>query len=209
MYFAEEITPEMIRNGGDAEVKFMGQLPQDEMSKMSMAQIAREGQTPLLPDVYIRDQILGLQSADQVDDSIKTQMAESMLPEAGLWTMLQASISQGRQDLAQFYQGELLRLVMMKSMEQAQMMGGGAMGPQGGPPQGAPPMGPPMGPPGAPPMGPPGLPPQVMPNAMMGVPPVDPTAPVGPSVPPGTPRPGAQSTETRLQSLGLIPPTGG
>ena len=63
---------------------------------------------------------------------------------------------------------------------------------------------------GPPPMGgPPGLPPQVMPNAMMGVPPVDPTAPVGPSVPPGTPRPGAQSTETRLQSLGLIPPTGG
>ena len=163
MYFSEEITPEMIRNGGDAEVTFMGQLPQDEMSKMSMAQIAREGQTPLLPDTYIRDQILGLQSADQVDDSIKTQMAESMLPEAGLWTMLQAAINQGRQDLAQFYQGELLRLFTMKSMEQAQMMGGGGMGPQGGPPQGGPPMGP----------------------------------------------PGAQNTETRLQSLGLIPPTGG
>ena len=205
MYFSEEISPETVRNAGEAEITFMGQLPQDEMSKMSMAQIAREGQTPLLPDTYIRDQILGLQSADQVDDSIKTQMAESMLPEAGLWTMLQASINQGRQDLAQFYQGELLRLFAVKSMEQAQMMGGGAMGPQGGPPQGSPP----MGPPGAPPMGPPGLPPQVMPDAMMGVPPVPPTAPVGPSVPPGTPRPGAQNTETRLQSLGLIPPTGG
>ena len=61
-----------------------------------------------------------------------------------------------------------------------------------------------MGPPppgGAGPM----LPPQVMPDAMLGVPPQQPTAPVGPSVPPGTPRPGGQTTETRLASMGLIP----
>jgi hypothetical protein len=203
MYFKEEISPDMIKDAGDVEVTLVGQLPQDEMSKMSMAQIAREGPSPLLSDVFIRDNILGLQSADQMDDSIKIQMAESMLPEAGLWSMLQAAQRGGREDLAQFYQGELMRLFMMKSMEQAQMMGGGA-GPAG-PPQGPPgplPMGGPMG-------GPPGLPPQVMPNAGLGVPPVPPTAPVGPSVPPGTPRPGAQSTENRLASLGLIPPAGG
>ena len=203
MYFKEEISPEMIKNAGDVEVTLVGQLPQDEMSKMSMAQIAREGPSPLLSDVFIRDNILGLQSADQMDDSIKIQMAESMLPEAGLWSMLQAAQRGGREDLAQFYQGELMRLFMMKSMEQAQMMGGGA-GPAGPPqgPTGPPPIGGPMG-------GPPGLPPQVMPNAGLGVPPVPPTAPVGPSVPPGTPRPGAQSTENRLASLGLIPPAGG
>ena len=203
MYFKEEISPEMIKNAGDVEVTLVGQLPQDEMSKMSMAQIAREGPSPLLSDVFIRDNILGLQSAAQMDDSIKTQMAESMLPEAGLWSMLQAAQRGGREDLAQFYQGELMRLFMMKSMEQSQMMGGGAgpAGPPQGPP-GPPPMGGPMG-------GPPGLPPQVMPEAGLGVPPVPPTAPVGPSVPPGTPRPGAQSTENRLASLGLIPPAGG
>ena len=39
---------------------------------------------------------------------------------------------------------------------------------------------------------PPGIPPDVLPGAMMGVPPPMPTAPVGPAVPPGTPRPGAQ-----------------
>ena len=203
MYFKEEISPDMIKDAGDVEVSLVGQLPQDEMSKMSMAQIAREGPSPLLSDVFIRDNILGLQSADQMDDSIKIQMAESMLPEAGLWSMLQAAQRGGREDLAQFYQGELMRLFMMKSMEQAQMMGGGAgpAGPPQGPP-GPPPMGGPMG-------GPPGLPPQVMPNAGLGVPPVPPTAPVGPAVPPGTPRPGAQSTENRLASLGLIPPAGG
>jgi len=204
MYFSEEISSDTIKNAGDVEVSLVGQLPQDEMSKMSMAQIAREGPTPLLSDVFIRDNILGLQSADQMDDSIKVQMSESMLPEAGLWTMLQAALRSGREDLAQFYQGELMKLFQMKRMEQLQMMQG--MSPQGG---GMPPQGP-AGPP--PPMGgggPPGLPPQVMPNAGLGVPPVAPTAPVGPSVPPGTPRPGAQSSETRLADMGLIPPAAG
>ena len=202
MYFKEEISPDMIKDAGDVEVTLVGQLPQDEMSKMSMAQIAREGPSPLLSDVFIRDNILGLQSADQMDDSIKTQMAESMLPEAGLWSMLQAALRSGREDLAQFYQGELMRLFQMKRMEQVQMMQG--MAPQGGGP-------PPQGPPGPPPPmgGPPGLPPQVMPDAGLGGPPVPPTAPVGPSVPPGTPRPGAQSSENRLANMGLIPPAGG
>ena len=88
---------------------------------------------------------------------------------------------------------------MMKSMERAQLMAqsqqaqgmgqGAPMPPQGG--------------------GPPGLRPEVMPDAAFGVPPVPPTAPVGPSVPPGTPRPGGQSTQSRLENIGLVPPTGG
>ena len=168
---------------------------------MSMAQIAREGQTPLLPDKFIRDEILGLQSADQVDNAINSQMAERMLPEAALWTMYRSAIQEGREDVAVFYEQELRSLLIQKSMQQAPPPAPPGGGPPRGPP-GGPPMGPPMGPP---PMGPPGLPPQVMPEAMMGVPPVMPTAPVGPAVPPGTPRPGAQNPETRLANLGLIP----
>ena len=204
MYFSEEITVDIIKNAGDPEIEFIGQLPQDDMTKMSMAQMAREGQTPLLSDTFIRDHVLGLQSADQMDDAINAQIAERTLPEATLWTMLQAAQRQGRDDLAKFYQGELERLFLVKGMEQAQMMqqaGAMAQGvappqPQGGPP-------PPQG------MGGPTASPQVMPDAMMGVPPVAPTAPVGPSVPPGTPRPGAQSAVTRLEQEGLIPPEEG
>ena len=79
--------------------------------------------------------------------------------------------------------------------------------PQPPPPQGMMPQGMPMMPPPSQlaPQGPPGLPPQVMPNAGLGIPPVAPTAPVGPSVPAGTPRPGAQSSASRLADLGLIP----
>ena len=222
MYFKEEVTADTIKNAGDAEITMIGQLPQDEMSKMSMAQIAREGDTPLLPDIFIRDNILGLQSADQMEDSIRLQMSQKMLPEAMLWENLLSARRQGREDIAQFYETELMKVFMMKKLEEQKMMQemmGGGMQPQPQPQQpAAPPPGmvpPGMNPPGMVPPGmmPPGqagpmLPPTVMPNAALGVPPPMPVAPVGPSVPPGTPRPGAQNVENRLSGLGLIPPTG-
>ena len=210
MYFKEEVTADIIKNAGDVEVTMIGQLPQDEMSKMSMAQIAREGETPLLPDIFIRDNILGLQSADQMEDAIRTQMAERMLPEATLWSLLQSARRQGREDLAQFYETELMKVFMMKRMEQQKMMMG--MMPGEEPPQQPAPPQPgmaPQGPPGPPGPAGPMLPPTVMPNAALGVPPPAPTPPVGPMVPPGTPRPGARDIQNRLSGLGLIPPTEG
>jgi len=202
MYFSDQISPDVVKQGGDPEVSIMSQLPQDDMSKMTMAQIAREGETPLLPDIFIRDMVLGLQDADQLDDVIKEQIAEKALPEASLWTLLASLENRGRGDLAQFYYGELMRLMMEKT--------GGAGAPPpgpGGPPMGPPPPGGP--PPGEPPMGgPPGLPPEVMPNAAMGVPPVPPQG--GPvPMPPGSPRPGAiQNDEERMRRMGLVPPRG-
>lgn len=119
-----------------------------------------------------------------MDDAIKEQLAENMLPEATLWSLLQAAERQGREDLAEFYLGELVGILFEKRQALQARMGAG-MTPPG-------PGGPPM-PGGPPPMGgPPGLPPEVMPNAMMGVPPPMPVPQAGPVVPPGTPRPGAQ-----------------
>ena len=199
VFFTEDISTDMLKNTGQPVVKLVGQLPQDDMTRFSMAQIAREGPTPLLSDRAIRDRILSLQDADQMDDAINEQMAERMLPEAALWTLLRSAERQGREDLAQFYLGELMTVMMQKRQvaEQTAAPGPPPMGapPPGGPPMGPmgplPPMGPPMGPP--PPMGgPPGLPPEVMPEAMMGVPPPMPTPQAGPIVPPGSPRPGAR-----------------
>ena len=179
VYFTEEISPEKIKGTGQPVVKLVGQLPQDDMTRFSMAQIAREGPTPLLSDRAIRDRILALQDADQMDDAINEQMAERMLPEAALWTLLRSAERQGRDDLAQFYLGELMNMLMQKQQMAQQ---------QAAPPPPPPgPMGPMAGP-----MGPPGLPPEVMPEAMMGVPPPAPTPQAGPLVPPGSPRPGAQ-----------------
>lgn len=207
MYFSDQISPDIVKQGGDPEVSIMSQLPQDDMSKMTMAQIAREGETPLLPDIFIRDMVLGLQDADQLDDVIKEQIAEKALPEASLWTLLASLENRGRGDLAQFYYGELMRLMMEKvATTKAAMATGFTGGPGAPPPPGGPPMGPPQG---GPPMGgPPGLPPEVMSNAAMGVPPVPPQG--GPvPMPPGSPRPGAvQNDEERMRRMGLVPPRG-
>ena len=182
LYFTEEINPDDLKNTGMPVVNLVGQLPQDDMTRYSMAQIAREGPTPLLSDRAIRDRILAIQDADQMDDAIKEQLAERMLPEAALWTLLRAAERQGREDLVRFYANELTTLILKKRKE-AEMQNAG------------PNPGSPMAPPGGPPIspgGPPGMNPAVMPNAMMGVPPPMPTPQAGPNVPPGTPRPGAQ-----------------
>ena len=212
MYFSAEISPDIVKKGGDPEVSIMSQLPQDDMSKMSMAQIAREGEVPLLPDIFIRDMILGLQDADQLDDVIKEQIAEKALPEASLWSLLASLENRGRGDLAQFYYGELMRLMMEKASQTRRTMTGEPepqpqMQPGMAPPMMAPPM---MGPMGPPPVGPPGLPPEVMPNAAMGVPPVTPVGPPPMMVAPGTPRPGAiVNDEERMRRMGLVPPREG
>jgi hypothetical protein len=198
IYFSEKITPDIIEGTGTPEVHLVGQLPQDDMTKFSMAQIAREGPTPLLSDRAIRDRILAIQDADQMEDAIKEQIAEKMLPEATLWTLLQASERQGRTDLMDFYLGELVSVLFEKRRILQERMAAvnppGAPGPGGPPGGGGPPTGGPRpgGGPPSPPGGPPGFRPEVMPDAMLGVPPPIPAPPVGPLVPPGTPRPGAQ-----------------
>ena len=194
VYFSEEITPDVIEGTGAVEVHLVGQLPQDDMTKFSMAQIAREGPTPLLSDRAIRDRILAIQDADQMEDAIKEQLAEKMLPEATLWSMLQASERQGRTDLMDFYMGELVSVLFEKRRMLQERMAAAMTPPVPPPGPGGSPMGGPMpgGPAGSPPGGPPGFPPEVMPDAMLGVPPPTPVPQAGPVVPPGRPRPGAR-----------------
>ena len=189
-YFSEMITPDVVRRAGDTEISLITQLPQDDMTKYAMAQTAREGPTPLLPDMYIRDQILGLQDAESIDDAINAQMAERMLPEATLMTLMKGAEDRGRMDLAQIYMGELMFMMRQKLFQRQQadaqmsgMMGGGM---QGGPP-------------------PRGMEPEVMPDAMMGGPPPEPVPPMSPM--PGTPRPGARGPEG-VEELGTFGPGG-
>ena len=198
-FFNEAVDPEGMQMAGMPEITLVSRLPEDDMSRMSMAQMARDGPTPLLSDIYVRDKILGLQDADSIEDSIKEQMAERVLPEASLWSLLQATENRGRSDLAQFYYGELMHLLMQKNMMRAQSMApqgpaAGQNGAQNGAQGGA------QG-------GPPTANPMVMPNAMMGVPPPTPTPQAGPNVPPGSPRPGGQDVNERLRRIGLMGPT--
>ena len=184
-YFKEKISPKDIEGTGDIEITFVGQLPQDDLTKMNMAQIARDGESPLLPDIFIRDKILGLQDTDMIDDAIKEQTAERILPEAALWTLLQSAEDRGRPDLAQFYYGELI--TMMNEKQTKRLQSQQALQQAAQPPQ---------------PQQPRGMDPRVMPNAMAGAPPPQPTPPQG-MVAPGTPRPGAMSDEERIRRQAL------
>jgi hypothetical protein len=207
-YFSERMDPFEIQQGGDPEIRFLVQLPEDDAGKVAQAQMLREGPVPLLPDLYIRDRILGLQDADNIDATIKEQLGERMLPEASLFVLMKALEERGRDDLAQFYMGQLMEVTVQKQMQRAQLsmamqqagipgQPGGAPGQQGGVPgqQGV------------------GVSNGALPQAAQGVPPPTPLGgpgSAGPQVAPGTPRPGAAagSDEARLNALGLVGPRG-
>jgi len=188
-FFDMEFAPQAIAQGGTPEITLVPVLPQDDTARFAQAQIAREGAVPLMPDFWIRDEVLKVQNADNMDDAIKEQLAERLLPEAGLYSLMLGAVRRGRTDLAQLYKVELMRLMMMKMGGMPSVEGPmGMVGQNGG--------------------GPPGAMPQAMPNAMMGVPPPVPTPQAGPNVPPGSPRPGAVTPEARLARMGLVGPGG-
>ena len=179
-YFELEATPEIIKEGCDPEISLVGNLPQDDMSNAAMAQMLREGPVPLMPDRWIRENKLKVQDSDMIDDAIKEQLGERMVPMATLWSLMVAAEEQGRDVLAEILLDEL----QMMMIEKQQRIAASKMAAQG---MGMPPgMG--QGGPG----GPPTANPQAAPNAMFGAPPPIPTPQGGPNVPPGSPRPGAQ-----------------
>lgn len=185
-YFDQRISPESIAGLGAPEVKLLANLPQDEVSKYAMAQQARQGPTPLLPDLWIWDNLLGLQDADMIGDAIKEQMGERMSPMATLHTLMQAMEKRGRTDLAKIYMGDMIKLMMAQGMGEPGRPGGtnGTSNGNGG------------------------LPPEVAPNATIGRGPPAPNQQQGPIVEQGRPRPGARTPDQRLSDIGLFGPRG-
>lgn len=184
-YFSEEISPELVAEGGTIEVNLRAHLPQDDASRMTLAQLAREGPNgvPLLDDRFLREEILEIQDVQQVERAIWEQVAERGSPVAVAFNNMMAAAQQGNQELAQIWQSELQTAMTTKLLEMAQLQamsgptqpGGGAPGGGGG--QGSPrrtrmPTS------------------DVLPPEAMGIN-SRPNMQSGPNVPPGTPRPGA------------------
>jgi len=179
-YFSQRITPQELKGTCDYTVRLVSQLPQDDMSKWTTAQIAK--QLRLLSDVDILDNIVGIQDAQQAIDKLRTQMAEEGLPEAQLFSMMNAAASRSASPddeyatLAKMYLMEFQRMMAVKlgMMPPAPPDGSGQ---GGGQQQG----------------GGGGQRPETLPNAARGGPPPPETSNQGPSfVAPNTPRPGAQ-----------------
>jgi hypothetical protein len=175
--FNQRIDPSVFQDSCDYEVTLVSQLPQDDMTKWTMAQIATTGPRPLVSHGWTRDNILSIQDSELAESQVDLEQALNVLPEAKLYSLMKSSEEQGRPDIAKFYYQELMTLIAQKM---------GIMPPQMGGPQGP---GEDRGQPG-----PSGVAPQVMPNAARGGAPPPETSNTGPSmVAPGTPRPGSQN----------------
>ena len=178
-YFSAVISPQALEQTCDYTVKVVAQLPSDDVAKWSMAQMARQGPVPAASDSWIRENILGMQDAQEMDNQIKMQMAERGLAEATLFTLMKAAEDQGQPEVARFYFQKLIMLM-------AQIIG--ALPPGVGEPANPAEAG---GPPQK------GLRPEVQANAATGASPSPQQSNAGPSmVAPGTPRPGAQGQLT-------------
>ena len=198
----ERIIPTwIVRDGCRPDIKLIPQLPEDDMTKITVAQMLREGPVPLADDTYIREKIMRFPQATVIDDSVKAQLGERMLPEAQLFTMGGSLADRGQPMLAQMYYDQLMmlyqqRMVQMQQSGMAngpryqgsQMPGGGGGGGGGG------------------------VAPEVMSPAAGGMQPSPAqsnNANAGGPTPMGVARPGAEaSMEQRLASMGLTGPRG-
>lgn len=113
-YYKEPVLPEAVAEANDMEITFVPRLPKDDVSMYSMAQIAREGKTPLLSLRTTLDSILQLEDADGEIALLKEEIAETASPIAALTTLIQNAVERGRLDLAAIYFSE--RQAMLTGM---------------------------------------------------------------------------------------------
>ena len=168
-WFDQDFTPDMMVGLPSAEVKLVVATPQDDMQKIQMATMLRDGVWPTMPDRWIWDEILNADDTDSIADQIKEQVGERLLPEAALMVVMQAMEKQGRPDMAMLYQGKLIQITMLG---QVAPPGTGADGQQKGKAAGYSPEG--------------------LSAPEQGAPRPQPTPQSGPIASPGSPRPGAQ-----------------
>lgn len=190
--FSEAIPPQVVLIGGELNVEFVANLPSDELTKIQTAQQLRQpgvNGMPMVDDKYIRDKILAIRDGDNMEDRLRSQLAERGSPLAAMWSNIQAARNEGDKELDFLYQQEMLYLMFQMWAATQGLL----------PPPQIPPNKPPeFGSPAANtlqqnPSGPSaGVPPEANPPQAIGIQNA-PSQQAGPNVPAGTPRPGAQA----------------
>lgn len=169
-WFDEDFVPEMLQGLPAAEITLTVKTPRDELQALQMAKMLDEGLWPLADRRWIRDRVLHVQDVDAMDSRVKEQVAERLLPEAALMTLMVAAEEQGRPEIAMFYYGQLIKQGII--LPPRPWMAGAGAGDGGGAAG--------------------GFSPTVLSAPEQGSPVPPATPQVGANVPPGSPRPGAQ-----------------
>lgn len=197
-WFSSRISPTDIMDLPELEIVLRPQLPQDNATKVAQAQQLRQpgpsGQ-PLMSDYRIREDILEMQDSDLEMDAIFQEMAvQNPLVQAERVTdaLAKRGDTSSRWWMLQFQ-------ILFNQFAQAALSGGI-------PPQMLESPGPNTNEAG---MGGGNFSPEILPNILQGIPPPTPgiqtPGQAGPLVPPGTPRPGAQTNGNLRQGIPPIP----
>ena len=197
-FFSEEVPPQVVKDGGDPEIIFVPELPQDDIQAAAMAFQLRQpdasGQ-PMFSDRWLRENVMKVQDADSVGDELLEQQAVRTSKLASIRKMMMASLELGDEETAQIWFGEAKQEMLKELLELMQLKAAASQLSQPQQPQN-----------GGTPAGPPRFDPRVAPNAQVGAPPPAPTPPQ--PVPPGRERPGANGDMLGLAELGLFGPGG-
>ena len=139
----QQTNPQMVAMGDAVEVMLKPDMPGDMNSKLAAAQLARDTKAgePLVPDSWVRSEILEIQDEEGMQDQINAQYGTRILPAAHMMEMAESLMSEGKPELAQQYviqyKIEMMKMQfeLMSMMQQAQQVGmGGQGGGMGGPP---------------------------------------------------------------------------
>uniref|UniRef100_A0A6M3IPC4 Uncharacterized protein n=1 Tax=viral metagenome TaxID=1070528 RepID=A0A6M3IPC4_9ZZZZ len=107
---AARIKPSDIQGEWHPEVSLVPVLPKDDAQKFAMANMARQGETPLLSLRTIRTDILDIQDADLEESNVKYEWADNLTINK-LYDAYLRAIENGRPDIAANILTELQRLM--------------------------------------------------------------------------------------------------
>ncbi len=116
-YFNEQIKPSDIEGAGAIDIKFGVRMPQDEPQLVTMAQMMRDGPSPLAPDEWIWENIMQINDVDQFKNAISAQQAHTTDPKALLITLIEGLMQTGEEDKALIYI-DMLRKTLKQDKQQ-------------------------------------------------------------------------------------------
>ena len=121
---AVQIKASDLKGNWHPEVRLEPKLPKDDPEKYQLAQMARDGDVPLLSDKTIKSDILGIRDPDLEDDQIDHEWASRMFLNR-LQDAYFRAVELGDMLKAQNYMIELQRYMMQMGYAQAGRGGGG------------------------------------------------------------------------------------
>ena len=134
-WFQVELNPQELANLPPIIVIAAAELPQDDIQRLTLAQQARNGPRPLLPDRFIYDHYLKLPNASVIERQLQEQEAKEATEGAKLFTLMKSAAETGNRKLAMLHFEDLKALVLGKKLQLTQLEQAAAqMGvqPQGG-----------------------------------------------------------------------------